>query len=133
MEQAVRPESRHADAPAAGAASRTRFAGALVPALVPFKPDYAPDERKFVGFCRRLLAQGASALAVFGTTSEANSLSMAERQGLLEALVEGGLPAALLMPGTGMCALPDAVALTRHAIGLGCGGVLVLPPFYYKG
>ena len=103
MEQAaIRPRLGSADAPGVGSQSRKRFAGALVPALVPFKPDYAPDDRKFVDFCRGLLTRGASALAVFGTTSEANSLSMAERQGLLEALVEGGVPAALLMPGTGM-------------------------------
>jgi len=37
------------------------------------------------------------------------------------------------MPGTGHCALPDSVRLTAHAMKLGCGGVLMLPPFYYKG
>ena len=38
-----------------------------------------------------------------------------------------------MMPGTGCCALPDSVRLTAHAMKLGCGGVLMLPPFYYKG
>ncbi|OGA39474.1 MAG: hypothetical protein A3G26_03085 [Betaproteobacteria bacterium RIFCSPLOWO2_12_FULL_65_110] len=37
------------------------------------------------------------------------------------------------MPGTGMCALTDTVRLTAHAVKLGCAGVLMLPPFYYKG
>ncbi len=37
-----------------------------------------------------------------------------------------------LMPGTGCCSLPDSIALTKHAVGLGCPGVLMLPPFYYK-
>ena len=36
------------------------------------------------------------------------------------------------MPGTGSCSLADAVVLTKHAVDLGCGGVLMLPPFYYK-
>ena len=39
---------------------------------------------------------------------------------------------AKLMPGTGTCSLADAVVLTKHAVDLGCGGVLMLPPFYYK-
>src|SRR4029079_13141677 len=39
----------------------------------------------------------------------------------------------VLLPGTGACALPDAVLLAREAIALGAPGVLVLPPFYYKG
>jgi 4-hydroxy-tetrahydrodipicolinate synthase len=38
-----------------------------------------------------------------------------------------------MMPGTGCCALPDSVRLSAHAMKLGCGGVLMLPPFYYKG
>ena len=37
------------------------------------------------------------------------------------------------MPGTGCCALPDSVRLTAQAVKLGCAGVLMLPPFYYKG
>lgn len=115
------------------AVPRTRFAGVLVPALTPFTADCAPDRRKFLGFCRWLLQQGANGLAVFGTTSEANSLSVAERRGLLEVLIDSGIPPNLLMPGTGMCALPDTLELTRHAVSLGCGGVLALPPFYYKG
>src|SRR5260221_3507434 len=52
---------------------------------------------------------------------------------LLETLVQGGVPAASLMPGTGCCALTDSVRLTAHATALGCAGVLMLPPFYYKG
>ena len=38
-----------------------------------------------------------------------------------------------LLPGTGACALPDAVPLTQEALALGAPGVLALPPFYYKG
>ncbi len=46
---------------------------------------------------------------------------------------DAGLPVARMMPGTGCCALTDTVELTRHAIRHGCAGVLMLPPFYYKG
>jgi len=112
--------------------ARTDFRGLLVPAITPFTPNLAVDRPAFVDTCKWLLANGADGLAVFGTTSEANSLTLSERMSLLEALVEGGVPAARLMPGVGMCALADTVALTRHAVGLGCGGVLSLPPFYYK-
>jgi 4-hydroxy-tetrahydrodipicolinate synthase len=86
-----------------------------------------------VRHCKWLLAHGCSGLAVFGTNSEANSLSADERMTLLEQLVEGGVPAAQLMPGTGCCALTDSVRLTAHAVALGCAGALMLPPFYYKG
>jgi 4-hydroxy-tetrahydrodipicolinate synthase len=108
------------------------FHGVLAPALTPFGPELAVDGPTFLGFCRWLLEEGANGLAVFGTTSEANSLSLSERRSLLEELVEKGIPAARLMPGTGASNLPDAVELTRHAVEAGAPGVLLLPPFYYK-
>ena len=72
-------------------------------------------------------------LAVFGTNSEANSLSTEEKIELLDRLVNAGVDPSRMMPGTGCCALSDSVRLTAHAMKLGCGGVLMLPPFYYKG
>src|SRR5215472_3104116 len=109
------------------------FAGVLVPVLTPFTPSGEPDAGRFAAFCRWLLDQGASGLAIFGTTSEANSMSPGERMELLDRLIEAGIPAQKLMPGTGACAMTDAVSLVRHAVDHGCGGVLMLPPFYYKG
>jgi 4-hydroxy-tetrahydrodipicolinate synthase len=110
-----------------------RLCGVLAPVVTPYKKDYSPDAPRFVRHCKWLLAHGCAGLAAFGTNSEANSLSVDERMVLLEQLVEGGVPAAQLMPGTGCCALADSVRLTAHAVKLGCAGVLMLPPFYYKG
>ena len=108
------------------------FHGVLVPVLTPFTASGEPDAGRFVAFCRQLLDEGVGGLAIFGTTSEANSMSAGERMALLDRLIEAGIPPQKLMPGTGACALTDAVALARHAVGHGCGGVLMLPPFYYK-
>ena len=114
------------------ASTPDRFRGVLVPASTPFKADLTPDSARFNRFCAWLLDEGADGLAIFGTTSEANSVGMKDRMRMTEGLVESGVPAAKLLPGTGTCALADSVELTRHAVELGCGGVLVLPPFYYK-
>ena len=110
-----------------------RIEGVLSPVVTPFTKDYAPDTGRFVRHCRWLLKSGCAGLAVFGTNSEANSMSVAEKRTLLEALIAGGVPAASLMPGTGHCALSDSIEMTRAAVELGCAGVLMLPPFYYKG
>jgi 4-hydroxy-tetrahydrodipicolinate synthase len=109
-----------------------RVRGVLSPVVTPFDSALRPDARRFQRHCRWLLAQGVG-LAVFGTNSEANSLSVGEKLALLDGLIESGLPPARMMPGTGCCAFPDTVELTRHAVRLGCAGVLMLPPFYYKG
>lgn len=108
------------------------FQGVLVPVVTPFKSDFTPDIDRFVAICNACLAQGADGLAIFGTTSEANSTSLTQRENMLDALLEAGVPAAKLMPGTGACSLTDAIRLTSKAVDAGCGGVLMLPPFYYK-
>jgi 4-hydroxy-tetrahydrodipicolinate synthase len=109
-----------------------RISGVLSPVVTPFKSDLSPDVERFVGQCKWLLANNVG-LAVFGTNSEANSLSADERMALLDQLVEADVDPARMMPGTGCCALSDSVRLTAHAVKLGCAGTLMLPPFYYKG
>jgi len=106
--------------------------GVLAPVLTPFDSQLNPDPGRFVSFCRKLLDDGCTGLVPFGTTGEANSLSVEERERLLDALLEGGVPAEKLIPGTGCAALPDTVRLSKKAARAGCAGVLVLPPFYYK-
>jgi len=109
------------------------FAGVLVPVLTPFTAKGEPDAGRFIAFCKWLLDQGADGLAIFGTTSEANSMAAGERMELLDRLIASGVPAAKLMPGAGACSMTEAATLARHAVGHGVGGVLLLPPFYYKG
>jgi 4-hydroxy-tetrahydrodipicolinate synthase len=110
-----------------------KISGVLAPAITPFRPDLSVDPERFARHAKWLLASGCSGLAPFGTNSEANSLSVEERMTLLEFLVAERVSASALMPGTGCCALTDSVRLTSHAVRLGCAGVLMLPPFYYKG
>ena len=107
--------------------------GVFAAALTPMDANLYPDHRAFAAHCRRLLAAGCHGVAVFGTTGEANSLSVGERLAALEALIEEGLPGEALLPGTGSSALTDTVRLSRAALDAGAAGVLVLPPFYYKG
>ena len=105
--------------------------GVLAPVVTPFKSDLAPDSQRFIAHCKWLLSQNCG-LAVFGTNSEANSLSLEERLNLLDELVAAGVDPARMMPGTGCCSIMETVKLTKQAVGNGCAGVLMLPPFYYK-
>jgi len=92
-----------------------------------------PDTARSTALARYLLDNGCYGLNVLGTTGEATSFSLAERQQVMNAYRAAGPPLARLMVGTGAAAVADAVALTRHAAELGFGGALLLPPFYYKG
>ena len=108
-----------------------RLRGVLAPVVTPFKADLAPDSQRFIAHCKWLLSKNCG-LAVFGTNSEANSLSMEERAMLLDELVAAGVDPSRMMPGTGCCSIMETVKLTAQAVGHGCAGVLMLPPFYYK-
>ena len=108
-----------------------RIRGVLSPVVTPFNRDLSPDPERLIAHCKWLLTQNCG-LAVFGTNSEANSLSVNERIALLDALLAADVDPARMMPGTGCCALTDTVRLTEHAVKAGCAGVLMLPPFYYK-
>jgi 4-hydroxy-tetrahydrodipicolinate synthase len=107
--------------------------GVFAAALTPLDADLAPDHAALACHCRWLLDNGCDGLAVLGTTGEANSFGLKERLRMLEAIVEADIPPSTLLPGTGCCAVPDTVSLTRHAVEAGCAGVVMLPPFYYKG
>lgn len=109
-----------------------RIRGALAPVLTPFSDNLEPDTARFIAHCRWLVGNNAG-LAIFGTNSEAASITTAERIKLTDALLEAGIPSNKLMPGAGACALPDAVELSRHASKAGAAGLLILPPFFFKG
>lgn len=107
-------------------------AGVFAAVLTPMKDDLSADHALLAHHCQWLLDCGCDGLSILGTTGEANSFSVAERIEILDRLIAAGIPAARLLPGTGCCAIPDTVALCRHASAHGVAGALVLPPFYYK-
>jgi 4-hydroxy-tetrahydrodipicolinate synthase len=114
-----------------GLVTSKRIRGVLAPVVSPFRADLSPDRERFVRHCRWLLSQNCG-LAPFGTTSEANSMSIDGRISLLDTLIATGIDPSRIVPGAGCCSIVETVELTAHAAKHGCAGVLMLPPFYYK-
>ena len=106
--------------------------GVFAPIVTPFRPsDGEVDLPWIAGHVAYLRAHGCTGVIPCGTNGEAASLSVAERIQVAEAALAaaGDMP---VIVGTGAAALPDAVALTRHAFAAGAAAVLVMPPFYFK-
>src|ERR1700726_5126409 len=109
------------------------LSGVIAAITTAIDPKGEPDCARSTALARFLLDNGCDGLNVLGTTGEATSFSLAQRQRMMRAYADAGLPMERLMVGTGAAALADAVALTTYAADLGFAGALVLPPFYYKG
>ncbi len=108
------------------------YGGVNAAVLTAMNADLSVNLDKMAVHSKWLLANGCDGLGVLGTTGEANSVGVTERMEVLEGLVTRGVPAAKMMPGTGMPSITDTVLLSKHAEKLGARGVLVLPPYYYK-
>jgi 4-hydroxy-tetrahydrodipicolinate synthase len=111
----------------------SKLRGVIAAIATPVDEAGEPDTARATGLAQFLLANGCDGLNVLGTTGEATSFSLEQRKRVMSAYKDAGIPTDRLMVGTGAAATADAVALTRHAAGLGFAGALVLPPFYYKG
>jgi 4-hydroxy-tetrahydrodipicolinate synthase len=104
------------------------------PALMtPLDATLAIDHAKFAAHARALLEAGCGGVTPFGTTGEGPSFSVAERDAAVDALVAGGVPASRILVSVSCAALPDTIALARHAQSVGAWGMLLMPPFFFKG
>ncbi|HLI20263.1 MAG TPA: dihydrodipicolinate synthase family protein [Stellaceae bacterium] len=106
--------------------------GVLAALVTPLSGALEPDTALLVAHARRLLAQGCTGLVALATAGEANSLSLAQRLRIVEALAASGLPMTRMIVGGGSCALDEAVTLCRAIVAAGAAGILLLPPFYYR-
>lgn len=107
--------------------------GVHAAAATPVTRDRKPDLALFCEHCLRLLADGCHGIALLGTTGEANSFGLVQRMELVEAAIDAGIPPGALLPGTTAPSVADTVTLTAHAVRAGVKGVVMLPPYYYKG
>jgi 4-hydroxy-tetrahydrodipicolinate synthase len=110
----------------------TRLKGVLAAGLTLLNDDLSIDADATIQHTRWLLGHGCDSVLIFGTTGEANSFTVRERLALIDAIGRSGLPKDRLMIGTGCCAVPDTVELTKRALDIGVVNALALPPFYYK-
>ncbi len=113
--------------------ARNGFDGVWPAMLTPLNADLSIDHARFAEHAKALLAAGCGGVTAFGTTGEGPSFSMQERREAIEQLIAHGVPAERIVASTSCAALPETLALTRHAIERGLHGCLMLPPFFFKG
>jgi 4-hydroxy-tetrahydrodipicolinate synthase len=106
--------------------------GSIVPIVTPFTESLDFDEPSFVDLIEWQIESGSHGISVTGTTGEPSSLSLEEREYVVETAakkVAGRVP---FVPGTGTNNLQETLRLTRHAESLGAEAALVIVPYYNK-
>ena len=114
-------------------ATKLPIHGVFCASATPILEDGTPDHATFAIHAQALLDEGCDGIALLGTTGEANSFSIAQRQALLDQVIASGIEPQRLLPGTSQTNVADTVTLMRHAVDAGVKAAVVLPPFYYKG
>ena len=106
--------------------------GSIVPIITPFNDDLSFDEKTFVEFIDWQIDSGSHGISVTGTTGEPSSLSIQEREHLIEVAAQtvgGRVP---FVPGTGTNNYDETLRITRYADKLGADAALVIVPYYNK-
>ena len=95
----------------------------MVALVTPFR-NGAVDHRALADLCERVISGGVSGVVPCGTTGESPTLSHAEHDQVIEAVVRRAAGRSLVVAGTGSNSTADAVRLTRHAHEVGADAVL---------
>lgn len=107
--------------------------GSLVPLPTPFTgSDNRIDEAALAEIIEFQIREGSHGLGCTGTTGEPSSLSLDERKGLTEVVIEQVAGRVPVLPGTGTNNLDETLELTRHAARAGADAVLIISPYYIK-
>ncbi len=102
------------------------------PALVtPFR-DGAVDYEALHALVDWHVAEGSGALVPVGTTGESPTLSHAEHEAVIEAVVKAAAGRVPVVAGAGSNATQEGIRLIRHAQSVGADAALVVTPYYNK-
>jgi 4-hydroxy-tetrahydrodipicolinate synthase len=114
-------------------ASTPRF-GTFCAISTPFHANLTLDHARLASHASDLLSRGCDGIAVFGTTGEGASIAASPRQNTFVALAEAGIDLRRQVVCGIIASAPEEVlTLCRQALENDCRGLLVAPPFYYKG
>src|SRR4051812_16728337 len=106
--------------------------GLVAPAPTPMRPDGSLDLRTIDKLAEFYAARNLAGVFVCGTTGEGPSLSVAERQSVLERWCDVAKGVFPVIAQVGAASIADAKALASHAKGTGAAAVAAVPPFYLK-
>ena len=96
-----------------------------------FNNDLSLNIKKTINHAERIIDQGCHGVAIFGSTGQAQLISVGEKISLLNQLSKSKFKDKYLI-GTGLNSLNETINLMKVASSLDFNYFLIMPPAYYK-
>ncbi|OYV73936.1 MAG: dihydrodipicolinate synthase family protein [Gemmatimonadetes bacterium 21-71-4] len=109
------------------------WSGVFSAITTPFRDDLSVDHAFLARHVAWLVDHGVRGIVPLGSLGEGATLSPAEKLEVLATCRRATAGRVPLVAGIGTLATGDAVALARGAERVGCDGLMVLPPYVYRG
>ena len=108
-----------------------RITGSIPPLVTPFK-DGAVDYEAYARLVEFQVNEGSHGILVNGTTAEPSTLTLAERNRLVDVAIEAVSGAIPVVAATGSQSLAETEQLTDHAVKAGADALLIVTPYYIR-
>ncbi|HVB30181.1 MAG TPA: dihydrodipicolinate synthase family protein [Gemmatimonadaceae bacterium] len=109
------------------------WSGVFTAITTPFRDDRSVDHAFLARHVTWLVDHGVRGIVPLGSLGEGAALSASEKVEVLATCREATRGRVPLVAGIGTLSTIDAVALARGAERVGCDGLMVLPPYVYRG
>ena len=96
-----------------------------------FNKNLSLNIKKTIDHAEKIIDQGCHGVAIFGSTGQAQLISVSEKIGLLNNLSQSQHKDKFLI-GTGLNSLSETINLMKVATSLNFNDFLIMPPAYYK-
>lgn len=109
----------------------SRLKGSIPPLITPFRNGEV-DTDAYAAIVEFQVREGSHGVLVNGTTSEPASLSVDERNRIVDVAVEAAAGRIPVVAATGSQSLAETELLTDHAVRSGADALLIVTPYYSK-
>ena len=110
-----------------------KWQGVLPAITTPFDERLAVDHSFLSRHVRTLLDAGSTGIVALGSLGEGGCLSLDEKLAVLRTCVEAAAGRAPVVAGVAAMTTAEAVEIARASETVGCRGLMVLPPYVYRG
>ncbi len=109
------------------------FTGVLPAITTAFQPDFTVDHPAVARHAQWLIENGCTGIIALGSLGEASTLSFDEKIAILKTILAALNNKAPVVASISALSTAEAVALAKAAHSIGCAGLMILPPYVYKG